>query len=204
MVHIRESLAVGWDMFMKRPWYLFGLSLAIVGLFLVTSTSNALFTALSYIAFGGYIGMLLMHYNGKHIVFDDFFSLDRRWIYFAFLSIIKGILIFFGLLLFIVPGIYLAIRWIFAELLVIDKGMRPIEALNESGRLTKGHMWKLFGFSIVTTLVGLLGVLLFVVGVFPASVIISFAFIDVYRKLLAGRDEVVQVSEVSETPVLDT
>ena len=182
MIKIGEALKVGWGKFMERPWYLMGISLAMMGFFMATA-GNAVFTALSYIAFGGYLSMLLMHYDGKRIVFDDFFSLDNRWIYFVFASMIKGFLVMLGLLLLIIPGIYLAMRFYFVELLVIDKGLRPMEAIRESSKMTEGKKWKLLGFSIIITLLLLLSVLLLIVGLLPASIIVSLAIIHIYRRL---------------------
>ena len=183
MVNIGESLKVGWRKFKERPWYLMGILLAMIGLFLATASANALFTALSYIVLGGYVTMLFMHYDGKHIVFDDFFSIDRRWIYFTFVSIVKGFLILVGLIFFVIPGIYLAVRWMFAEFLVIDRGLRPLEALRASSSLTEGHRWKLFVFAVVIILISFLGLMLFVIGVIPASLIVTFATIHIYRQL---------------------
>lgn len=126
---------------------------------------------------------MIQHYNGKTIAFDDLFSLDSRWISFAFLGLIKGLLIFVGLVFFIIPGIYLSIRWMFAELYVIDQGMRPIEALRASSALTKGHMWKLLLFTIVVWVLMLLGLILLLVGAVVASIVVLFAVIKIYNDL---------------------
>jgi len=181
-VKIRESLKVGWSLFIKRPWYLLGLILSVAVLFILTS-SDALATALAYILYGGLIAVLLKHYHNEHIVFDDLFSIDQRWISFAFLGVIKTVAILLGLLCFIIPGIYLSIRWMFAELYVIDKGMRPIEALRASSALTEGHKWKLLLFMLTTTLLILLGLFFFIVGALVASLIAMFAVIKIYKDL---------------------
>ena len=138
-VYIRSALGNGWTQFVRRPWYLLGLTLAAFALFALTGSNNALATALAYILYGGYLAIMLKHSAGEQVVFDDLFELvDKRWIYFAFLGVIKNILIMLGFICFIVPGIYLAIRWMFADLLVVEKGLRPIEALKASSELTEG------------------------------------------------------------------
>ena len=183
-IHPVAAVRMGWKKFMERPWYFFGLSLATLALFVVTSgNGSAGYTALSAIAYGGFIALCLRHYDGHHVVFDDMFTLDGRWISFAFVMIIKGFGILLGFLLLIVPGIYLAIRWGFAEYLVIDRGMRPIEALRESSRLTDGIKWRLFGFLCLSMLVMLLGVLALGVGAAAAAVVLIFASIHLYRDL---------------------
>lgn len=182
-VHIKASLKTGWSLFMKRPWYLLGLSLATFGLFVATGSSNAIVTALAYIAYGGYLAMLINHFNGNSIEFDDMFSIDSRWISFAFLALIKGIFILLGLICFIVPGVYLAVRWMFAELYVIDKGMRPMEALKASSALTLGHRWKLFLFACIAILLILVGLLFLIIGGAVACIVTTFAMIKIYKDL---------------------
>lgn len=181
-IHIRESLKVGWSLFMKRPWYLLGLTIAVFALFFATS-SNALATALSSIVYAGYIALLLKHANGETVTFDDLFIVDGRWISFAFLTLIKGLFILLGLLCFIIPGVYLSVRWMFAELLVIEKGMRPLEALRASSELTKGCRWKLFFFECVATFLVIVGIIFLIVGGVVAAIVTFFALIHLYRNV---------------------
>jgi len=182
-ISIRSALSTGWAQFTRRPWYLFGLSLAVFLFFVLTASGDAVVTALSYIVYGAFISVLLKHYHGGQIVFDDLFDIDKRWIYFAFLALIKALLILLGFAFFVLPGIYLAIRWMFAELLVIDKGMRPMEALRASSQLTQGHWWKLFFFSLISILLMSLGLVVFIVGAVAVVTIMQFATIKMYYDL---------------------
>lgn len=193
-VKIRESLKAGWELFMLRPWYLLGLTVAMGILFAVCSSDSALATALAYIVYGGYLLVLINHFNGNRVVFDDLFSIDSRWISFAFLAVIKGGLILLGFVCFIIPGIYLAVRWMFAEYYVLDKGMRPLEALKASSELTKGYRWKLFLFGLVSLLLILLGVFFLIVGAIVAALVVTFASIKIYKDL--QQTEVQQNTEI--------
>jgi len=179
-IQIRAALAAGWSAFMVRPWYLFLLTLAFSVLFVV-SLGDTAFSALAYILYGGYILLLIKHFRGSVVTFDDLFDIDRRWISYAFLAIIKGLLIVLGLLCFIVPGVYLAIRWMFAEMLVLDQGMRPIEALRASSTLTEGMRWNLLLFMIVTFFMTMVGVLMLGVGAVVALLVVRFAVIHFYE-----------------------
>lgn len=182
-ISIRRALNTGWNLFTSRPWFLLGLTLSICVIFVLMSSESVMMTALAYIIYGGYLAVLLKHTYGDRVVFDDLFSLDNRWISFAFLGIIKSVLIFLGLLFFIAPGVYLAVRFMFAELYVMDKGMRPIEALKASSVLTKGHMWKLFFFSLIASLLLFLGFFALIIGALVALVVVTFATISLYREL---------------------
>jgi len=61
-------------------------------------------------------------------------------------SIAYGLMVMVGFLLLIVPGIFLALKYQFYGYLITDRGMGPIEALKESGRLTEGAKKDLFVF----------------------------------------------------------
>ncbi len=186
-VKIWESLEIGWTLFMKRPWYLFGLMLAVLGLFAATMPQGALATALSSIVTCSFMMLMLRHSKGESINFDDLFTIDQRWISFAFLAIIKGFFILLGLVCFIIPGVYLAVRWSFAELLVIDKNMRPLEALKASSVLTEGQRGKLFLFSFVCVLLIFLGIFFIIIGAVVMVLVSVFAKIEIYKNLQAQK-----------------
>lgn len=59
-----------------------------------------------------------------------------------------GIMVSLGFLLLIIPGIIIAVRYMFAPLIatVEDKTVKPID---ESKRLVKGRFWKLVGRSLL-------------------------------------------------------
>lgn len=168
---------------MRRPWYLLGLSLAFSALF-VFSFGNAFVTALAYIVYGGYLTLLIRHLHHEQVVFDDLFTVtDFRFVSFAFLALIKAFFIILGFICFIIPGMYLAVRWMFAEILVVDQGMRPLEALRASSQLTEGVRFKLFLFSLLMILAMLIGVVFLVIGVFVAINVSLFAYITLYEEL---------------------
>jgi hypothetical protein len=180
---IKDVLTTGWEQFRKRSWYLAGLSVAFTGMFIASASTLSPVTALSYILYGGFLSVLLKHYHGGWIKFDDLFDIDKRWIYFAFLGLLKMFVIAIGLVFFILPGVYLAVRLMFAELLVIDKGMRPFEAMQASYDMTKNHFWKLLLVALVFSLLAILGLMFFLVGVFVAVLVIQFATIKIYYNL---------------------
>lgn len=182
-VKIREAFKTGWDNFMRRPWYLLGITIAMYAMFFFCTSQYILVTALAYILYGGYIAMFIKHYDHQQIVFDDLFSLDNRWISFAFMGLIKMLLIIAGLLLFVLPGVYLAVRFMFAELLVIDQNMRPLQALRQSAAMTKGHFWKLFLFGVMCVVLTLIGLLALGIGAAVAMTVVTFAAIRIYRDL---------------------
>jgi hypothetical protein len=82
-----------------------------------------------------------------------------------------------GLVLLIVPGIFVYVGTLFfrQEIAIVDKG--PLQAISGTWELTKGNRWTLFGLAVVLFLIGF--VVLFFPGVIPgtagtvASVVVS-------------------------------
>jgi hypothetical protein len=58
-----------------------------------------------------------------------------------------------GFLVIIIPGIYLAIRWLFAPAAVILDGQRGIAAFERSGQLVQNFWWRCFGVMLVVYIV---------------------------------------------------
>lgn len=75
----------------------------------------------------------------------------RLWPAFALLSALSSLLIVIGFSLMILPGIYVMIKLAFAEVLLVKRGLRPLDAMRESFRLTGGHF-----FLLLTTVLAIL------------------------------------------------
>lgn len=63
--------------------------------------------------------------------------------FFLLMSFMIGGIIM-GYLFFVIPGIVLSYSWCLALLLLVDKGMNPMQALSESNERTYGHKWTIF------------------------------------------------------------
>ncbi len=71
-------------------------------------------------------------------------------IFFAVLLAAVGIAL--GLVLLIVPGIFLFVRWFFVPQAVVLENARGPEALSASGRVVDGFWWRVFGIVILANL----------------------------------------------------
>lgn len=63
----------------------------------------------------------------------------RMWPTFAVLSALSTLLIMFGLSLFILPGIWVMVKLVFAEYLLVLRGLTPLMAMRASFEMSKGH-----------------------------------------------------------------
>ena len=63
----------------------------------------------------------------------------RMWPTFAVMAALSTLLIMFGLSLFIVPGIWVMVKLVFSEYLLVLRGMTPLMAMRGSFAMTNGH-----------------------------------------------------------------
>lgn len=64
-------------------------------------------------------------------------------------ALLTGIGVGLGLLLLIVPGLYLATRWVVATPALVAEDLGPTAALGRSGELTEGRRWAVFGLMLL-------------------------------------------------------
>ena len=75
--------------------------------------------------------------------------------------VLAGIGISIGLVLLVVPGVFLAVRWYFVPQAVMVDGARGTRALTRSGELVRGHWWRTFGLLVAANLAAVIpGVIL--------------------------------------------
>ncbi len=73
------------------------------------------------------------------------------------------LILLFGFILFVIPGIILLFGLIFTEFLLIEGSRNAIEAIKESWKMTKGIKWILFLFSLTLVAAVLLPLIITVV-----------------------------------------
>ena len=115
---------------------------------------------------------------------DSFLRPLAVYVKFIAVGLIVGVATALGLILFIVPGIYVAIRLVFATLYTLDHPEAGIiESIKASWQMTKGHMLELIGLSIVAIFVMLLGYLCCCVGTLVAFPVVILSFTQIYLVL---------------------
>lgn len=102
--------------------------------------------------------------------------------------VLLGFSILAGLLLLILPGIYVAVRLQFVFYLVVE-GREALRALRESWAITRGLFWRLLGFGMVGLLINLLGILAFLVGVVITFPWVFTAQAILFRDLLSQEQD---------------
>jgi uncharacterized membrane protein len=107
--------------------------------------------------------------------------------YLSFLvtAVLYGLIVAGGLILFIVPGVYWAVKYAFATFLVVDRQLDPLTAIRESGRITDGQRGRLLWFGLALLGINILGAIAFGVGLFLTIPTSYIAAAYVFRRLEA-------------------
>ena len=168
-VKIGDYFKAGWELFKKYPAGFVGYFILIVvisyilqsipvigwlaGLALVTPLNAGFFVVNA---------KLLRHQKPEFI---DFFSgLKFYFLPLALFGIVSSLLITLGLILLIVPGIYLIVSYIFPLMFIVDRGLDFWPAMETSRRSVQPHWFKFFVFFLLVFLLNLAGALLLGVG----------------------------------------
>jgi Membrane domain of glycerophosphoryl diester phosphodiesterase len=97
-------------------------------------------------------------------------------------GVLAGIGVVLGLILLIVPGLYLLTRWILIIPVIVLEGRRAGESFGRSWELVKGFGWNVFGVIVLTILI-LIGFRIALdILLFP----LSNAFQSLLTELIAG------------------
>ena len=82
--------------------------------------------------------------NGQLTAKRDLFARAvQLWPSLALLILISSLLIMAGLALFVFPGIWIMINLVFAEYLLVLRGLPVIQSMRESARMTTGHFMRI-------------------------------------------------------------
>jgi hypothetical protein len=101
-------------------------------------------------------------------------------------GIIYGLAVFLGILLLIVPGIYIALKYGQYLNAIVDKNLGVFDSFKYSARLTEGQKGNLFLLGILSMLIVIAGVLALFVGLIFAYPLIWLASMVAYRWLQYG------------------
>ncbi|MCL5432716.1 MAG: DUF975 family protein [Patescibacteria group bacterium] len=202
----KEAIKYGWEKTIKNLRFFIILALILFSISFIPSFINAALTSsseggeyvgpatfslilnfafwvLQMVVGIGLIKIYLRFIDSQEAKYSDLFSYYRLFFKYLAGSILSGLIVFAGFILLIVPGIIWAIKYQFVAYLIVDKNMGPIEALKNSGKITKGVKWNLFLFGLLLGLINIAGMLALGIGLFLTIPTTMLATAYVYRKL---------------------
>ena len=203
-LNIRSCLRRGWNLLKGDFWALMGITALVMALFAFASSFGAVtisrsaesstqVSSLVAALIGGPLWGGLWFYYLKKIrrepttVETAFCGFNPRWILHLFLAgFVTSILIWLGFLCLVIPGIYLAIAWMFPLQLVLDKGLDFWSAMELSRKVVTKHWFKFLGLGLVLLLLLFVGVMAFIVGIFVMMPLVMATLMYAYEDIFGG------------------
>lgn len=125
--------------------------------------------------------------RGYHVELGMFFSGWDRLLPALAVCAVVYLGVGLGLLLLVLPGVFLALSWSLTMPLVADTSLGVGEIFAESWEATQGQRWRILLLWIASLVIAALGVMLFYVGVFVASPILFVAYAETYMCITGRR-----------------
>jgi hypothetical protein len=135
----------------------------IVIIFLTTIISGPIYTVFIAGLFKYYLKLIRGESAG---IADAFSGFGRSTGQLVLLSLVMNLLTLIGYVFCLIPGIYLAVAWIFSIPLVIDRQMGFWDAMELSRKMVNKHWFLVFAFLLVYGLLSMSGILACCIGIF--------------------------------------
>ena len=167
-VHIGDYFSTGMNLFKQNLGNFIGFTLV----FLIINSVLSFIPVVGSIISMGVNGPLVAGYylvakkliNNETTEFGDFFAGFSYFLPLFLAGLVSSLFITLGILLLVLPGIYLAVGYFFTTLLIIDKDLTFFEAMETSRKLVTKRWFSFFGFGLLIGLLNMCGVLLFGLG----------------------------------------
>jgi hypothetical protein len=172
-------------------------ALGMFGLFLGFLALAYTFLAAPVVKYGG--NMIFVQAVRK--IKPDFEMLIKgfweNYLYIILANLLVVALVVLGCFALIIPGIIIGCRLVFVSYIVMDKKLDPIEAVELSWKLTRGHGWRIFAMGLVSFFIIIFGLCLFIIGIFPAIMWVSCSFATLYQSVLIEKEKPAEVQQVA-------
>ncbi|MEI8348067.1 MAG: hypothetical protein WCG27_11410 [Pseudomonadota bacterium] len=136
---------------------------------------------------GGMYGIYLKELRGGKAKVEDLFEgFKIALIPLMLAGLVSGLLTAIGIFLLIIPGIYLAVSWVFTFLIIIDKKMDFWPAMELSRKVVGKNFWPFLGLMAINFAIMIAGLLCLGVGIFVAFPLmvgsVSYAYEEIFNK----------------------
>ena len=193
VVDIGGAVSRGWKLVMDNMAVLIGATLLGWLISLGLAAVPLVGWAVGFVMVGGIDYMFIRRIRGEEIQVGDLFAgFNIALLQLVLAGLMTGVLTTVGFVLCILPGIYLAVGYVFALPLVIDKKMDFWPAMEVSRQVVHKHWWSMFLFLIVLALIVCAGVLACVVGVIISAPLATAALMFVYEDLFGQKAAALQ------------
>ena len=164
--------------------------LTMVGVALIPVLGFFIGIVVDSVIIGGLYAAFLRRIRGQAIVVTDAFAAfgSTALLQLVLAGLASNLLVGLGILMLVVPGIYLLVGYLFVLPLVIDKRLEFWTAMEVSRRVVQRQWWTAFALAVVLALVIAAGLLFFVVGVVVAFPVSIAALMYTYEDLFGAAE----------------
>lgn len=190
-----KAISSAWTIVKKRVWFYAAVAAFVLLLPQVFSAlfgggrgaGSAMYTILllllNIVLTLGFMNLALESVGRKKVTFETLFARIDRFLDFFIAYILVAIMVSIGLVLLVLPGLYIALRVQFFAYFILEKDMKAVEAIKASFAITKGHEFSLVGLWVFQVLIAILGFLALFVGILVAYPVSVIAHAWAYKKL---------------------
>jgi uncharacterized membrane protein len=198
---LNTSFSFGWKQMWKYFLYLFLISVMIAVLHIPISIADSfkdditpgvvvlqvfgffywllLFPIFSY----GVDWIYLKAIRDQEIDLKEMFIGFNNYVNIILAHLLATAIIGIGFIFLIFPGIFFACRLVFVPFIVMDRNLDAVKAVEKSWKMTEGHGWKIFGMGVLSFFIIILGLIMLIVGVFPAAMWVTSSFASLYHSI---------------------
>lgn len=174
---IESTLQVGFNLLRQAPSEFIVFS--VLGVLIFSNPISGLL--LGGPAMASYFHLAHLASKGQQIEISDFFRGFDKAGSLIKLSLVICLLVFLGLLVLILPGVYLAVSYVFSHLFVWFYDRSPSEAIRLSRLAVSGNFGQVLLLFLILAGINLLGILALGVGILltmPFSFCVVYAAFD--------------------------
>ena len=185
---ISGCISRSWELLKSDFWAIVGVSFVVIVIMVVAGAIPFLgylvLLLLSGVFYGGLYFYYLKKIRGQPAELGDAFSgFSAALGPLVLTTLLVTLLTMVGFVCLILPGIYLAVSYSFAYLLVIDRKMEFWAAMEVSRRVITAQWWRMLGLLILGSIIAVLGVLGLFIGLFITVPIFIGAQVYAYESL---------------------
>jgi hypothetical protein len=163
--------AAEWELFQKNPWLVAGAwavaFFVAVGVGLIPYVGLPASIVLGGVLLAGiHVFFLRLSRGQVASVADVFAGFGPAIGPLILCGTVSWLLGWFGILLCVIPGIYLMLCWHLAPLLILDRNLEFWPAMEISRKVVTRNFWPVLGLAVVAFLLWIAGLLLCGIGVF--------------------------------------
>jgi uncharacterized membrane protein len=194
---LAEAIQFGWRTLRDYPLFVVGTALVSIGVpsliewggdvalseggpqFAIGLISAAVSATLTL----GLAKIYLCFRDGKKPLFENLFDGIAQFHKYIGASIVVFFAVLMGLILLVVPGLVFLIRLWFLGFVIVDKKAGPLDAIQQSWDISRGHTMDLLLLFITLVGLNLLGLICLGVGLLATVPMSGLALAHIYRTL---------------------